>query len=59
MHNGNRVERKTKAISVKMTPSDWDKCVKMARDLWPGARMTNADILMSLAMQCVESKKKA
>jgi hypothetical protein len=53
------VEKKTKAISVKMTPSDWELLKVRARQLWPGAHMTNSEIMLSLAMRGAGTAKAA
>lgn len=57
-----KLEKRTKAISIKMTPNEWEKCEQAALRMWPGARMKNSEIMLSLAMHCVElcgKKRKA
>lgn len=49
------VEKKTKALSIKMTPSDWKRIQDAAKRYWKRARMTNSEILLSFTLMGVEA----
>jgi hypothetical protein len=49
-----KMEKRTVAVSVKMTPSDLDKFKKAAELLWPGAVLTQSGTILGLARLCAE-----
>ena len=42
-------ERRSKNVLVRMTPKEYEEMCEAARALWPGVKLSNAEILMSLA----------
>lgn len=50
--------KRTVAVNVKMTEADFEALAAAARNLWPGAIMSNSSILLSLAKMGAEQARK-
>jgi hypothetical protein len=53
-------EKRTKAITIRLTPGDMETLKKAGEALWPGAVLTQSGIVLGLARMMAESvlKKK-